>query len=109
MNDKHSSASNADAPGTPARRRRAPARRPRLGFLGTGWIGRHRMERIAESGAADVAMICDASPQVLVETAVAVPQAKVACDFEELLEGDLDGIVIATPSALHAEQSIRAL
>lgn len=67
------------------------------------------MERIAESGAADVAMICDASPPVLVETALAAPQAKVACDFGELLEGELDGIVIATPSALHAEQSIRAL
>lgn len=83
--------------------------RPRLGFLGTGWIGRHRMERIAESGVAEVAMICDALPQVVEATAAAAPQAKVACDLAELLAGGLHGIVIATPSAQHAEQSILAL
>ncbi len=31
--------------------------KPRLGFLGVGWIGRHRMERILESGAAEVAAV----------------------------------------------------
>jgi len=87
----------------------ARAARPRLGFLGTGWIGRHRMQRIAESGAAEVAMICDASPQIAAETAKLVPDARIARDFDELLRAGLDGIVIATPSALHAEQSIRAL
>ena len=85
------------------------AARPRLGFLGTGWIGRHRMERIAESGAADVVMICDLSPQIAAEAAKAVPEAQIACDFDELLRAGLDGVVIATPSALHAQQSIRAL
>ncbi len=84
-------------------------RKPRLGFLGTGWIGRHRMERIAESGTADNAMICDSSPAVLAEAAKSAPEAIIAHDFDELLAADLDGIVIATPSALHAEQSIRAL
>jgi predicted dehydrogenase len=83
--------------------------RPRLGFLGTGWIGRNRMERIAESGFAEVAYICDSSPACVEETLRIVPQAKVAHDFDELLAAELDGIVIATPSALHAEQSIRAL
>jgi predicted dehydrogenase len=83
--------------------------RPRLGFLGTGWIGRNRMERIAESGLAEVALICDSSPVCVEDTLRVVPQAKVARDFEELLEAELDGLVIATPSALHAEQSIRAL
>ena len=87
----------------------APTGLPRLGFLGTGWIGRHRMERIAESGVAEIAYVCDSSSACLEEATLAVPQAKVAGNFDELLEVGLDGIVIATPSALHAEQSIRAL
>jgi predicted dehydrogenase len=38
-----------------------------------------------------------------------VPALKTASSFDAMLEYDLDGIVIATPSAMHAEQSIRAL
>jgi predicted dehydrogenase len=84
-------------------------RQPRLGFLGVGWIGRNRMEAIAQSELAEISAIADASEKVLSQTAAAFPNAKKAASLEELLELDLDGIVIATPSALHAEQSIRAL
>jgi predicted dehydrogenase len=84
-------------------------RRPRLGFIGTGWIGRNRMERIAESGLAEVAFICDSSPTCVEETLKVVPHAGVAREFDELLQAGLDGVVIATPSALHAEQSMQAL
>ena len=82
---------------------------PRLGFLGTGWIGLHRMQRIAESGAAEVAIICDSSPDMLAQAAKNFPTAKQATSFDEILGFDLDGLVIATPSALHAEQTLRAL
>jgi predicted dehydrogenase len=67
------------------------------------------MERIAESGEADVAYICDSSSECIDQTSRIVPDARIASSFDELLECDLDGVVIATPSALHAEQSIRAL
>ncbi len=67
------------------------------------------MERIAESGAADVAMICDNSADIVAEAVKTVPDAEVVTSFDDLLDAELDGIVIATPSALHAEQSIRAL
>jgi predicted dehydrogenase len=73
------------------------ATKPRLGFLGVGWIGRSRLDAIAASGLADVAAIADP----------ALPDALPS--YEELLEQELDGIVIATPSALHAEQAIAAL
>jgi predicted dehydrogenase len=82
---------------------------PRLGFLGAGWIGKHRMECIAASGMADVAYICDSSPTAIAAIVQANPGIKIASSFGELLEAELDGIVIATPSALHAEQTIRAL
>ncbi len=85
------------------------ARLPRLGFLGVGWIGQNRMEALAKSGVAEVATICDASDEIVKRARTSVPDAKTASCFDELLDSDLDGVVIATPSALHAEQTIRAL
>jgi predicted dehydrogenase len=85
------------------------ARKPRLGFLGVGWIGQNRMEALAASGAVEVAGICDTSDEVAVRALGVAPLAQRAGSFEEMLTADLDGIVIATPSALHASQSVRAL
>lgn len=85
------------------------AQRPRLGFLGVGWIGRHRMEAIHRSGTAEVAAVVDPSPVAMAEAEKAAPGCQQAGSFEELLAAPLDGIVIATPSAFHAEQAIRAL
>jgi predicted dehydrogenase len=84
-------------------------RKPRLGFLGVGWIGRHRMEAIAADGAAEVAALCDTWPDVLGAAAASYPQAAQASSFDALLDDELDGIVIATPSALHAQQAEAAL
>jgi predicted dehydrogenase len=75
----------------------AVATRPRLGFLGVGWIGRHRLERIEASGLAEVAAIADPAEEHALGS------------LDELLEHELDGVVIATPSALHAEQAVAAL
>jgi predicted dehydrogenase len=83
--------------------------RPKLGFLGVGWIGLHRMEAIANAHVAEVAAVVDTSDTAWAEAQKAAPGCERAGSFEELLQADLDGIVIATPSAFHAEQSIRAL
>ena len=85
------------------------ATRPRLGFLGVGWIGRHRMEALARAGVAEVAAVADPQAEALRAAAEAAPQAGLAGSLEELLEHELDGIVIATPSALHADQAVAAL
>jgi predicted dehydrogenase len=86
------------------------ALRPRLGFLGTGWIGRDRLRAIAHSGAGDVRLLADSAPDCLEMALAEVPGARAAKGgLDELLEAGLDGIVIATPSALHAEQAIAAL
>ncbi len=85
------------------------SRTPRLGFLGVGWIGRHRMEAIARAGFGQVAAVSDPSPEMTAAARETAPDAEVASGLDELLEMGLDGIVIASPSALHAEQSIRAL
>jgi predicted dehydrogenase len=72
----------------------AIAVKPRLAFAGLGWIGRHRMNAIVESEAGEAAYLCDVDTEL---------------KFEDLLDSDADAIVIATPSAMHAEQSIAAL
>jgi predicted dehydrogenase len=83
--------------------------RPRVGFLGVGWIGRHRMNAIVETGAVEVAAIADASPEVAGEAGRLAPKAKLVSALDQVLDEGVDGVVIATPSAMHAEQSIRAL
>lgn len=83
--------------------------RPRLGFLGVGWIGRARMRSVMESGLAEVAALADPSPEMRAAAAELAPDAKVCGSMQELLEEELDGAVIATPSALHAEQSMAFL
>jgi predicted dehydrogenase len=85
------------------------ATRPRLGFLGTGWIGRQRMEAVAGAGAAEVAAVADADEQTAHAAAKAVGCTSVYRELDALLELPLDGIVIATPTALHAPQAARAL
>jgi predicted dehydrogenase len=82
---------------------------PSLGFLGVGWIGRHRMEAIAKSGFGRIAAVADTSAEMIDAARETAPGAEVADGLDALLRMGLDGIVIATPSARHAEQSIRAL
>lgn len=96
---------SAVAPSTPG----AAPRKPRLGFLGVGWIGRQRMAAIAADGAAEVVAVADPCAEVLGEAAAPWPRAACVASFDALLEQALDGIVIATPSALHAQQAEAAL
>jgi predicted dehydrogenase len=83
---------------------------PRLGFLGVGWIGRQRMQVLADNGVATVAAIADAQPDAARAAANCAPQARIAENLAELLaHEDLDGLVIATPSGAHAAQATMAL
>ena len=77
----------------------------RLGFLGLGWIGRSRLQAIAADGTAVVSAIADTDPEACAAAKDVAPDAVIAQDLDELLAFDLDGIVIATPSALHAQQA----
>lgn len=79
----------------------------RLGFLGLGWIGFKRMESLL--GLVEIAGLADPSAECRARAAELAPGAASVETLDELLQLDLDGLVIATPSALHAEQTIRAL
>ncbi|WP_011582102.1 MULTISPECIES: Gfo/Idh/MocA family protein [Chelativorans] len=89
--------------------RKSISKKLRLGFLGVGWIGRHRMKALLDSGVAEAVAVADPSEECLAEARKIAPAAKPAGDLDRLLEEDIDGIVIATPSADHAEQTLQAL
>ncbi|MDB5947621.1 MAG: oxidoreductase-like protein [Ramlibacter sp.] len=93
----------------PLQRAPTAASLPRVGFLGLGWIGLHRMKALLASGACEVAALADASDDALRHAQQLAPGAAVARSLDELLALDLDGAVIATPSALHAQQAMALL
>jgi predicted dehydrogenase len=85
-------------------------RLPRLGFLGVGWIGRHRMQAVVESRRANVVGICDSSQEACESALALAPAARVYSSLDAMLDAaDVDAVVIATPSAQHAAQTQTAL
>jgi predicted dehydrogenase len=86
-----------------------PGRLPRLGFLGMGWIGQHRLQALLDEGACDAVAVADPSPQVQARVREMAPGAAAVGTLDELLQFELDGAVVATPSALHAGPSLRLL
>ncbi|MDB6008239.1 MAG: oxidoreductase domain protein [Gammaproteobacteria bacterium] len=88
-------------------------RRPRIGFAGVGWIGLNRLQAVAEDGAAEIVCITDLNRDAACSAVRAVteqaPDARVVKSFDELLAQELDGVVIATPSGQHAQQTMAAL
>jgi predicted dehydrogenase len=87
----------------------------RLAFVGAGWIGTHRMRALLERGGVEAAAIVDADTNVAraAATAAGIERTAIMRNLDMLLARstalELDGVVIATPSALHADQAIAAL
>jgi predicted dehydrogenase len=67
------------------------------------------MQALRDEQACRVVAIADPSAEVRERAQQLVPDAAAVGTLEELLQHDLDGVVIATPSALHAQQSLQAL
>jgi predicted dehydrogenase len=67
------------------------------------------MEAILATGSVEAAAVADPSPECVAAAQALAPEAAVVGGLDGMLALGLDGVVIATPSALHAEQSIRAL
>lgn len=83
--------------------------KPRLGFAGIGWIGKNRLNAILDNQACEMTAIYDPDASVTRDLLAIDTNLNVQPTFEEMLELDLDGIVIASPSALHSEQALKAL
>jgi len=83
--------------------------KPRLAFTGVGWIGRARMQAAAESELADLVVIADPSDECLQQAHKIAPQSSISSFEKIIMDNDIEGVVIATPSALHMQQAIAAL
>lgn len=83
-------------------------RRPRIGFIGLGWIGRKRLDAL-DPATIEVAALAESDSTRLQSAAEAHPDAIAVSAVEAIFDADLDGIVIATPNGLHAQQAIACL
>ncbi len=83
--------------------------KPKLGFIGVGWIGRNRLQAIAEKNIANIKVISDPNSQYAQEASQLAPDAYISPSLTDLISTDVDGVIIATPSAMHAAQSAEAI
>ena len=67
------------------------------------------MEAMLATGLVEAAAIADPMPEMAAEAGKLAVGAAVVDGLDAMLAVELDGVVIATPSALHAEQSVKAL
>jgi predicted dehydrogenase len=81
----------------------------RLGYLGVGWIGLARMKALVGSGLVETTAIVDPNPEMVSGAMALAPDSVICGSLDKMLDHGVDAVVIATPSALHAQQSIRAL
>jgi predicted dehydrogenase len=83
---------------------------PRLAFLGAGWIGKNRMDAIAASKSANIAMIIEPDESIRESLFPFYSESEIRSNLKNLSNKDsIDGVIIATPNALHAAQSIQFL
>ncbi|WP_416442582.1 Gfo/Idh/MocA family protein [Leeuwenhoekiella sp. A16] len=80
----------------------------KLGFIGVGWIGRNRMEVLLNNAQADAEIIAETDAKNALEAQKSAPKARKAVSIEEVCKAEIDGVVIATPSAMHAAQCIQS-
>src|SRR5947208_3301038 len=66
------------------------------------------MEAMLATGEAKAVAICDLDLEMARQARELAPDATLVDSFDDLLALKSDGVVIATPSALHADQCIRA-
>ena len=67
------------------------------------------MSAVVEQDIVDVIAVADADAAAREQAAALAPAAAAVTTFDEVLALEPDGVVIATPSAMHAAQSIAAL
>jgi predicted dehydrogenase len=82
----------------------------RLALVGAGYWGVKLARNIADSPRCELVAICDPDAEQLAAVGRRHPGARLVPTYAELLDaGDIDGVVLATPAGMHAEQARLAL
>jgi predicted dehydrogenase len=82
----------------------------RIGVVGLGYWGPNIARNVAENPRAELAWLCDRSPETLAAVAVRHPQVRTTTSYEELLEDpELDAVAIVTPVSTHYDLAAAAL
>ncbi|HEX2967734.1 MAG TPA: Gfo/Idh/MocA family oxidoreductase [Bacteroidales bacterium] len=82
--------------------------RSEIAFIGTGWIGLNRMKSLLDADVCHPVGIYEPDNVNARKAYDIAPDAIIYRDFDDLLDSNPDGVVIASPSALHATQCIKA-
>lgn len=72
----------------------------RMRFLRPGWVSRSGLKAFTTGGIAEIAALANTERNFSAGPVLGL--------LDDLLEVEVDGIVMATPSALHAEQAVAA-
>ena len=79
----------------------------RLGLIGAGPWGRNYIDTIRALDGVALTRLASRNPE---SAALAGPDCEITQDWREMLaDGGLDGVIIATPPALHAEMTLAAI
>ena len=81
-----------------------------LAVVGLGYWGPNIARNVAASAGARLAWCCDDDAAALGRAATAFPGVRVTSSLDEVLaDGELDGVLLATPVRTHAELALRVL
>lgn len=80
-----------------------------VAVAGAGYWGINHVRVFARGAGAEVVAVCDPDPEARARAAEMAPRARLAAEFGDVLESDVDAVVIATPAPSHAELARRAL
>ena len=78
----------------------------RIGFIGAGWWATsNHMPLLAARDDVEMAAVCRLGSDELAQVQERYGFHVATQDFRELLEGDLDGVIVASPHTLHFEHA----
>ncbi len=83
--------------------------RPKLGFCGIGWIGKNRLLAIKNHQQCEITSVLDPATSLITNLQNEIEGIQQHDTLNEMLDSDIEGVVIASPSALHADQALMAL
>jgi predicted dehydrogenase len=76
----------------------------KIGVIGCGAWGREILNTLARLPSAEVVAVCDTYPAMLRRAKDPAPKAEAFTDYAKLLaNGDIAGVIVATPTHQHAE------